>query len=568
MAHHEIEPDTPAESSMKRYMDFYDFAPIGYFTLARDGVISEANYSAAALLGLDRSKLAGRQFTNFVSTESRPDFAAFLTQVFESKSKQECDTVLQKRIGSSLLSVHVKAITDKSGEDCHLLVIDIADRMLMEKALHEKDYLLSESQRLARIGSWSMAVSKNDLRWTDETYRIYGVTPETFVPTTENFISLIYSKDQPAMRKWVRACLAGEQPGELEFRAVRPDGETRTILCHGDLQYAADGTPQRIIGTVQDITEHKRIEEALREQEEFFRLIAESVEDLITVLDLEGRRLYSSPSYARLFGDSDRLKGTDSFAEIHPDDQELIKQIFNKTVQSGIGQKAEYRLVLQDGSIRHMESRGGLIRDGQGEPLRVVVVSRDITERKRTEDEIHNLAFYDMLTRLPNRRLLIDRLGQAISASKRNGHYCSLIFLDLDNFKSLNDKHGHVAGDSVLVEAAYRINGCVREVDMVARYGGDEFVVVLGELNADKTESTTQAGIVAEKIRLALAKPYVLTIQREEGEQTTIEYACTSSIGVMMFSNNEIDLKDIITCADNAMYQAKEAGRNRIQFFD
>jgi diguanylate cyclase (GGDEF)-like protein/PAS domain S-box-containing protein len=553
---------------MGRYAEFYQFAPLGYFTLAQDGAISEVNLAAASLIGLDRSKMLGRPFTNFVTVEHRPDFNAFLARVFESKSRQECDTELQKRIGSIPIHVHINANSVESGNECHLVVFDISERVVMQRALREKEHLLSESQRLARIGSWSMEIDKNNVRWTDETYRIYGVKPEIFVPTKENVISLVYSKDQPVIREWMRACLAGEQPAELEFRVRRQDGNMRIIRSNGDLQHAPDGTPLRIIGTVQDITENKRVEEALREQEEFFHMIAESVDDFIAVLDLEGRRLYNNASYSRVFGNTESMRGSDSFAEIHPDDRERIRRIFKETIKSGVGQRAEFRIMMKDGSIHHMESSGGLIKNSQGEPLYMVVVSHDITARKMNEEEIHSLAFYDELTKLPNRRLLNDRLIKAMAASKRNGRYGALIFLDIDNFKSLNDAHGHDVGDMLLMDVARRIAACLREIDTVARFGGDEFVVVLGELNSDKDESIKQASIVAEKIRASLGAPYQLKISREGMAETTIEYSCTSSIGVMMFLNHKIDHKDIFTYADIAMYKAKDAGRNQVHFFE
>ena len=553
---------------MGRYAEFYQFAPLGYFTLAQDGAISEVNLAAASLIGLDRSKMLGRPFTNFVTVEHRPDFNAFLARVFESKSRQECDTELQKRIGSIPIHVHINANSVESGNECHLVVFDISERVVMQRALREKEHLLSESQRLARIGSWSMEIDKNNVRWTDETYRIYGVKPEIFVPTKENVISLAYSKDQPVIREWMRACLAGEQPAELEFRVRRQDGNMRIIRSNGDLQHAPDGTPLRIIGTVQDITENKRVEDALREQEEFFRMIAESVDDFIAVLDLEGRRLYNNASYSRVFGNTESMRGSDSFAEIHPDDRERIRRIFKETIKSGVGQRAEFRIMMKDGSIHHMESSGGLIKNSQGEPLYMVVVSHDITARKMNEEEIHSLAFYDELTKLPNRRLLNDRLIKAMAASKRNGRYGALIFLDIDNFKSLNDAHGHDVGDMLLMDVARRIAACLREIDTVARFGGDEFVVVLGELNSDKDESIKQASIVAEKIRASLGAPYQLKISREGMAETTIEYSCTSSIGVMMFLNHKIDHKDIFTYADIAMYKAKDAGRNQVHFFE
>jgi len=201
-------------------------------------------------------------------------------------------------------------------------------------------------------------------------------------------------------------------------------------------------------------------------------------------------------------------------------------------------------------------------------PSRVVVVSRDITERIRAETQIRNLAFYDSLTKLPNRRMFDDRLNQAMAASKRSGRYGALMFMDMDHFKPLNDQYGHSAGDLLLKEVSLRIVSCVREMDTVSRFGGDEFVVMLTELDTDKKSSIAQTGIVAEKIRTTLAKPYNLVLQQEGGAETTIEYHCTASIGVVLFIDHEYRPADLLKRADMLMYQAKESGRNQVRFFN
>lgn len=181
--------------------------------------------------------------------------------------------------------------------------------------------------------------------------------------------------------------------------------------------------------------------------------------------------------------------------------------------------------------------------------------------------QLRTMAFYDTLTKLPNRRMLEDRLALAISASSRTGRYGALMFLDLDNFKPLNDRFGHAFGDLLLIEAARRINDCMRAMDTVARFGGDEFVVMIPELDRDETESIRQVTIIAEKIRLALSEVYVLRYQLEGKEEVIIEHHCTTSIGIALFLNEETRQDDILTRADQAMYQAKEQGRNRICFY-
>ena len=188
-------------------------------------------------------------------------------------------------------------------------------------------------------------------------------------------------------------------------------------------------------------------------------------------------------------------------------------------------------------------------------------------ERQVAAEEIRKLAFYDPLTHLPNRRLMNDRLAQMLAASKRRGRYAALMFLDLDNFKTLNDTYGHQAGDCLLVEVANRISSCLREMDTIARLGGDEFVVILSELDSDKVQSKKQAGFVAEKIRLAIAEPYAIPIE-QDGCQVEMRHYCTASIGIAMFMDSETSLQDILKQADIAMYRAKKSGCNRFSFYD
>jgi diguanylate cyclase (GGDEF)-like protein/PAS domain S-box-containing protein len=455
--------------------------------------------------------------------------------------------------------------------------------------------------------------------------------------------------------------------------------------------------PQYFFALFDDITQRKHMEETLQEQKEFFYLIAENIADFIVVLDLEGHFIYTSPSYMKFIGSENNLIGLDSFANIHPDDQVRVKSVFNETVLTGVGRQAHYRVVLVDGSIHEMESRGSVIRGKACQVTRVLVVSRDvtericlenelalqrkrsqryldntstlmleldsdgrvtmvnhalenlmgyaehellgrnwfatcvsppqgdgvvypafhqdlsgdlkpfgefenhilcqdgrkrliawhnsyqvdatgqikrtfssgedITERKQEEVQVRQLAFYDTLTQLPNRRLLSERLSLAMTASKRSNVYGAMMFLDLDNFKPINDTHGHDVGDLLLIEVAERLKRCVREKDTVARFGGDEFVVMFSELDADKSKSTEQVRVLAEKIRTELSKTYVLKHQLA-GVEKTVKHDCSASIGVSLFINQDVSPKELYKGADSAMYKAKMAGGNAIRIAD
>jgi len=203
----------------------------------------------------------------------------------------------------------------------------------------------------------------------------------------------------------------------------------------------------------------------------------------------------------------------------------------------------------------------------KGEACLLAMIT-DVTERERSQAQVYDQAFHDALTQLPNRRLLGNRLQHAMVSAKRSGCFGALMFIDLDNFKPLNDEHGHDMGDLLLIEASERLKGCVRGMDTVARVGGDEFVIMLGELHTDQTESRAQAAAVAEKVLHNLSLAYRLTVQHAGKNAVTIEHQCTASIGVTLFINDEVAQDDLLNRADLAMYQAKHAGRNIIRFYE
>jgi diguanylate cyclase (GGDEF)-like protein/PAS domain S-box-containing protein len=307
-------------------------------------------------------------------------------------------------------------------------------------------------------------------------------------------------------------------------------------------------------GDLIDPAEHKSTEPSLRESEEIFRTIAENVDDLIALLDTEGRRIYNSPSYHKIFGKEELAVGSSSFNEIHPEDRDRIKAIFRKTVKTGIGERSEFRFLLRDGKIRYIESQGNAVHDINGKVSKVIVVSRDVTERKKMEEKFRHLSYHDPLTGLPNRVLFSDRLKLAIAAARRDkGRLLSLMFMDLDDFKQVNDTYGHATGDLLLKEVASRIQESLRESDTAARMGGDEFVVLLPTI-----ETQLDARVVAEKIRHAICQPINLG-----GHRLNV----SPSIGIVVYPENGSEEEALLKNADAAMYHAKESGRNNVCFF-
>lgn len=188
----------------------------------------------------------------------------------------------------------------------------------------------------------------------------------------------------------------------------------------------------------------------------------------------------------------------------------------------------------------------------------------DIQDRVEMESQIRSLAYHDSLTQLPNRVLMRDRLKQALASHKRLPRYGALMFLDLDHFKPVNDAHGHIAGDLVLIEVAQRLMRCVRETDTVARFGGDEFVVMLADLHEDRPTSLAQARNVADKVLRSLSEPYYLNLPQEDGSVRHVMHECGASIGLLLFHSEAGSEDRLLQRADSAMYRAKEAGRQTI----
>lgn len=254
---------------------------------------------------------------------------------------------------------------------------------------------------------------------------------------------------------------------------------------------------------------------------------------------------------------------------VHPDDLPKATEVWQRNWETKTEHDNYFRLRRHDGVYRDFYCHALPVFDDQGRFQYFQGFNLDVTERKQMEEQVRQLAFYDPLTGLPNRRLLEDRLAQTMAASKRSGLYGALMFMDLDNFKPLNDAHGHAVGDLLLIEVAARLSAGLREVDTVARFGGDEFVVMLGELATDPAEAREQARLVAEKVRVRLAAPYHLAVVQADHESPTyVDHHCTASIGVLLFLNHVAEQADVLKWADLAMYQAKDAGRNRVCFYE
>ena len=286
--------------------------------------------------------------------------------------------------------------------------------------------------------------------------------------------------------------------------------------------------------------------------------LLDRAQDAIVVRDLRHHIIYWNKSAERLYGWSQMQALGQSIETLIYGDPAPFHRATETVLDQGEW-TGEIEQRHRDGSIIEVEGRWTLVRGDDGQPQSILAINTDIRQRKASEREIQRLAFYDALTGLPNRMLLMDRMGQALANAQRRQQGGALLFIDLDNFKTLNDTLGHDQGDLLLQQVAQRLNTCVRTVDTVARLGGDEFVVMLEELSAKPHELALHARSVGEKILTMLAVPYALA---------GYQYRSTPSIGIAPFTGEQTSVGELLKQADLAMYQAKTAGRNTLRFFD
>jgi len=312
-----------------------------------------------------------------------------------------------------------------------------------------------------------------------------------------------------------------------------------------------DGSYNAVIVT-RDISERKEMEIALRESEARYRKLVELAPDAIGIHQ-HGRWTYMNPAGVRLLGASfdTEIVGQRVLEVVHPDDEHVARDMFRLIEQKERQPFVELRIRTLDGQMRYAEVSGADVSIGE-EPA-TLVIGHDITDRKTAEARLEHMASHDDLTGLPNRTLFFDRLGQALAQARRHKHTVAVLYIDLDGFKLINDSLGHQAGDEMLRQVAVRLQGCVREVDTVARMGGDEFTCILSEIG-----SARSAAVVAEKILLALGDVFVLA-----GREVHIG----GSLGIAVYPDHGKDEDSLISRADAAMYEAKRGGKKQYRFY-
>ncbi len=352
----------------------------------------------------------------------------------------------------------------------------------------------------------------------------------------------------------VRSAVESGRPATVELVHYRKDGTQFWVENALSAIRAGEDQVRYVVSVQRDISDRKAAEVAIRESEERLEALLMHTSDIITVLEADGTVRYSNPNAGEMLGlVPGEANGTSAMELVHHEDRERVIAALTRAVTTrGPAEAVEFRLRYADGAWHHVEAIANNCLDDA--VAGIVVTIHDITERKEFERELSHQALHDLLTGLPNRALLLDRLEHALVASRRKETTVAVLFMDLDRFKLLNDSFGHHQGDRLLQEMATRLQERIRPGDTVSRFGGDEFVVL-----CDDVAGPLEAVVIAERVLSTLNQPFAL-----EG----VEVFAGASIGVSVAAGDEATADALVRDADAAMYRAKDRGRGRVELFD
>jgi diguanylate cyclase (GGDEF)-like protein len=528
----------------QRELDLFDAAEARLMAVqGAEDVAGMIVPQAVALLGGAASFISDRDGRILAHHEIEPDQAAAVVADLDrsvgadgSGVQEPVPGFLARRLRDGWLVVTADPVSPFFGRDERRLLDTLGHsaELAMERVelwerdearrrvLEETGRQLAQAQRLARIGSWEWHLPTGRVRWSEEMYRIYELDPETIAGDVDYgwFQSRSHPDDRAAMEEAVRGALTSGEPFHIDHRLVMPDGRIRWLQSRGRVVLAVDGTPDTLQGTAQDITAAKLAEAQLSTRAAQQAVIAE----------LGQRALHG------LGMDDLRAEATNLVAQVLDVDAATAAQLLDQ-----MGSKASVvpTSTVDEADVNFLTA--------------VSHVLGAAVQRHRAEAEVAHQALHDPLTGLPNRALLADRLRQAAARARRQPDSLAVLFLDLDRFKVVNDGIGHSAGDELLRVVARRLLDAVRPGDTVARFGGDEFVVLCENLNEP------DAAALADRVGERLSTPVSIAGR---------DVAVTASIGIVVADTAWTSPEDLLRDADTAMYQAKERGRARSQLFD
>ncbi|MFP4154754.1 MAG: PAS domain S-box protein [Halothiobacillaceae bacterium] len=546
------------ERSERLYRSIFEHVQEAIFLVGRDAQgafrYRGSNPEHAQATGIPSVRLRDSRPADLLDPDTAAYVCAQYRQCWDSaevlRYVEELTLPGGRRVWSTLLT----PVRNAAGQ-VELLVglsIDMTEERRLLGQLRENSRRLEHAQRLARVGSWEWDAVTNVVRWTDETYRIFDLPPHSVTPSPDLYLQHVHPDDLARVRAVMQQALDGEREYRFEYRLRSHLGRVKDVVVEGEVQRGRDGTLAGVMGTVQDITDRKQAERAVLEVSRENALILETAGEGIVGVDADGRVRFVNPAALTMLGLSpDAVVGRHILGLVRGEPAELPAEGWPRVLVDG-----RQRQGVQDRFVRS---------DGASFPVRLsvtpigveriegaVCVFSDITELKAAETRLRMLASTDELTGLANRREFMNRAETEILRMRRGATALSVLMLDLDHFKDVNDRFGHAVGDAVLRRFATLCRSTFRRSDLPGRLGGEEFAVLLPD--------TSEAGAIriAERFRQA--------VEETRWSDLGVSLSITVSIGGTGVVADEGNIEAALARADRALYGAKSAGRNRVDW--
>ncbi|MGF2617870.1 diguanylate cyclase [Rossellomorea vietnamensis] len=476
----------------------------------------------------------------------------------EAISLKEPVTYEEELIGEELdllyFETTITPVFNSQDECTHILAIarDITERRKRDKEIERVKKRLELIWNSTADAVYTIDKKANFTQVNEAFANLLGWTEEELL--ADRKITIIPNACNEDLNGILEKLHKGETISSLHAQRKHKDGSLVDVLASYSPFLDNKGRFDGAAVIYKDITEQLKFQKQLQESEEKYRLIAEHSSDLIKVLDLQGNVLYASPSHQHILNIDPEYYVNKSFKTfLHQEDMYKLDSFIGRIIQTKEADSVQIRAAKKNGEWVWIDSVGTPVMDEEDNIIKIITEGRDVSERKLYEEKLKKLALYDHLTELPNRRLFIKELKNAMETSSRTQTKLGVMFMDLDRFKWVNDTMGHDVGDQLLVEFSKRVRSCLREEDLLARFAGDEFLVMVPDL---KEES--QIYPIAERILNSLQEDWEIEGQR---------FSTTSSMGIAFYQPYDQNYKDLLRYADEALYKAKERGKNRYQVY-
>lgn len=532
------------------YSTLAEKSPIGVF-IVQDGLIQWSNKKLQESMGYKADELINMPYPDLVHPGDRETLKSNSIAMLRGEMFLPFEYRLVTKTGDILWHVGSVASITYNGKRAVLgSHMDITHQKQAEMNLRQ-----SEERYRTIIDTIPDSYSEQDLKgnniyFNDAHVDTMGYSPEELHKL--NYREYMDKENaEHGFRAYNTVFKTGKSIKNVEVEWIRKNGEKRVSEMSVSLIRDTEGKPVGFHRVARDITERRKKEDVLMQSEERYRTIIDTIADAYYEVDLAGNTTVFNDAYLKLYEYSTKeMQGKNYRTYVDKEHAEIAYWVFHQVFKTGKPtKKMEWEIISKGGKKKQVELSVSLIRDAKGNPLGFRGIISDITDRRKAEETIRHQAFHDPLTGLANRTLFYDRMHMAFNSAKRGGKMVAVIILDLDNFKGINDSKGHKVGDEVLKSISGRLSKMVRASDTVARYGGDEFTLIIPSLSSEEN-----ALIVAQKIVKAFNKSFHL----DNGDITV-----TASIGVVIYPIHGWDIDTLMSKADNAMYRAKAMGRNR-----